>query len=116
MISKKLLLIAAMFIGITLSAQEVYIPNAFTPNGDGRNDSWKPVFDDTLNVSDYLLEVYARNGQLIFETRDSNQYWDGTYWGSNVSESLFVYRLVMRIETSDIKKEGFIKVIRSYDE
>jgi len=109
---KKLLVIAAMFVGVTASAQEVYIPNAFTPDGDGRNDIWKPVFNDTLSISDYLLEVYTRNGQLIFETRDSNQYWDGTHWGSNVSESTFVYRLVMRVATNDIKEEGFIEVIR----
>ena len=109
---KKLLVIAAMFVGVTTSAQDVYIPNAFTPNGDMRNDCWKPVFDDTLTVSDYLLEVYTRSGQLIFETRDSNQYWDGTWWGSNVSESTFVYRLVMRVESNDINKVGFIEVLR----
>jgi gliding motility-associated-like protein len=109
---KKLLVIAAMFVGVTTSAQDVYIPNAFTPNGDMRNDYWKPVFDDTLTVSDYLLEVYTRSGELVFETRDSNQYWDGTLWGSNVSESTFVYRLVMRVESNDINKVGFVEVLR----
>jgi gliding motility-associated-like protein len=109
---KKLLLIAAMFVGVTTSAQEVYIPNAFTPNGDDHNDVWKPVFNDTLSISNYLLEVYTRSGQLVFETRDSNQYWDGTYWGSNVSESTFVYRLIMRVATNDIKEEGFLEVLR----
>jgi len=109
---KKLLVIAAMFVGATAFAQEVHIPNAFTPNGDMRNDYWKPIFDDTLTVSDYLLEVYTRSGQLIFETRDTNQYWDGTWWGSNVSESTFVYRLVMRVESNDINKVGFVEVLR----
>ena len=52
---KKLLVIAAMFVGVTASAQEVYIPNAFSPDGDGRNDVWKPMFDDTLSISDYLF-------------------------------------------------------------
>lgn len=109
---KKLLVIAAMFVGTTTFAQQVYIPNAFSPNGDMRNDYWKPIFDDTLKVSDYLLEVYTRSGQLIFETRDSNQYWDGTYWGEIASESTFVYRLVARIENNDVREEGFIEIVR----
>ena len=109
---KKLLLIAAMFVGVTTSAQEVYIPNAFTPNGDDHNDVWKPVFNDTLSISNYLLEVYTRNGQLVFETRDSLQYWDGTYWGSDVNESTYVYRLVMKTDTDDIRREGFLEVLR----
>ncbi len=109
---KKLLVIAAMFVGVTASAQEVYIPNAFTPDGDMRNDYWKPVFDDPLTVSDYLLEIYTRSGQLIFETRDPIQYWNGTWWGSDVSESTFVYRLVMRVESNDIRKVGFVEVLR----
>ena len=110
---KKLLVIVVIFVvGTTTFAQDVHIPNAFTPDGDGRNDYWKPVFNDTLKVSDYLLEVYTRNGQLVFETRDSNQYWDGTFWNENVSESTFVYRLVARIDNDDVKEEGFLEVLR----
>ena len=109
---KKLLVIAAMFVGVSASAQEVYIPTAFSPDGDGLNDYWKPVFNDTLKVDSYLLEVYTRNGDLVFETRDSNQFWDGTYWNSYVSESLYVYRMAMVCNNIDMHKEGFIKVIR----
>jgi gliding motility-associated-like protein len=109
---KKLLVIAAMFVGVSAFAQEVYIPNAFSPDGDGLNDYWKPVFNDTLKVDSYLLEVYTRNGDLVFETRDSNQFWDGTYWNSYVSESLYVYRMAMICNNIDMHKEGFIKVIR----
>jgi len=76
------------------------------------NDVWKPVFDDTLSISNYLLEVYTRNGQLVFETRDSLQYWDGTYWGSDVDGSTYVYRLVMKTDTEDIRREGFLEVLR----
>ena len=49
---KKLLVIAAMLVGTTAFAQQVHIPNAFTPDGDMLNDYWKPIFDDTLTVSD----------------------------------------------------------------
>jgi gliding motility-associated-like protein len=109
---KKLLIGVFLLLGTVSYGQDVYIPNAFTPDGDMRNDYWKPVFDDTLTVSDYLLEIYTRSGQLIFETRDSNQYWDGTWWGSGVSESTFVYRLAMRVESNDINKVGFVEVLR----
>ena len=109
---KKLLIGLFVLFGNVSYGQDIYIPNAFSPDGDNRNDYWKPVFDDTLTVSDYLLEIYTRSGQLIFETRDSNQYWDGTWWGSNVSESTYVYRLVMRIESNDINKVGFVEVLR----
>jgi large repetitive protein len=110
---KKLLVIAAMFFSAgTSNSQEVHIPNAFTPDGDARNDYWKPVFDDTLRFNDYDLTIWTRSGELVFETKDPFQYWDGTWWGSNVSESTFVYRLVARIDNNDMKEEGFIKVIR----
>ena len=109
---KKLLVIAAMFVGVSAFAQEVHIPNAFTPDGDARNDYWKPVFDDTLRFNDYDLTIWTRSGELVFETKDPFQYWDGTWWGSNVSESTFVYRLVARIDNNDMREEGFIKVIR----
>jgi gliding motility-associated-like protein len=110
---KKLLVIAAMFFSAgTSNSQEVHIPNAFTPDGDARNDYWKPVFDDTLRFNDYDLMIWTRSGELVFETKDPFQYWDGTWWGSNVSESTFVYRLVARIDNNDMREEGFIKVIR----
>ena len=107
---KKLLLIAAMFVGVTTSAQEVYIPNAFTPNGDGHNDIWKPVFSDTLSVKQYDLQIFDRNGVLIFKTSTSTEYWDGTWPGMSLSNSIFdttyVYRLSMKCEGYP---EGFSK-------
>ena len=110
---KKVLVIAVMFFSAgTSNSQEVHIPNAFTPDGDARNDYWKPVFDDTLRFNDYDLTIWTRSGELVFETKDPFQYWDGTWWGSNVSESTFVYRLVARIDNNDMREEGFIKVIR----
>ena len=111
---KKIITTVALVLSFSINAmsQEVYIPNAFSPNGDGVNDYWKPVLDDTLKVDSYLLEVYTRYGDLVFETRDSNQFWDGTYWNSYVSESLYVYRMFMICNNINIRKEGFIEVIR----
>ena len=54
----------------------IYIPNAFTPNGDGLNDVFRPVVDLEL-VRQFHLSIYNRWGQRIFETIDAGKGWDG---------------------------------------
>ena len=105
---KKLLVIAAMFVGTTAFAQDVYVPNAFTPNGDGKNDVWKPVFADTLNVKQYDLQIFDRNGVLVFGTNNPN---DG--WGGLPFDTTYVYRLFIEFEgyLNGIIKSGNITLI-----
>jgi gliding motility-associated-like protein len=50
-------------------------PNAFTPNGDGLNDLFRPKIPG--EVTGYRFAIYNRWGQMIFETRDRNKAWDG---------------------------------------
>tara|TARA_R110000803_G_scaffold87441_1_gene154144 strand:- start:1308 stop:1643 length:336 start_codon:yes stop_codon:yes gene_type:complete len=110
---KKLLTVAVLAFSLTGFAQKVYIPNAFSPDGDSRNDVWKPIFNDTSNVEDYELEIFSRQGSLIFQTKDSSVFWDGGYYLSEIeSESTFVYRLVARIDNDDVREEGFIQIVR----
>ena len=111
---KKLLVIAAMFVGTTAFAQDIYIPNAFTPDGDMRNDYWKPIFDDTLKFNDYDLTVWTRSGELVFETKDPFQYWDGSYWNSSTDSPItFVYQLYIHIPNlTPMRKRGFVTLVR----
>ena len=51
-----------------------YIPNAFTPNRDQKNDVFKPYIDGVL---EYNFYIYSRGGQKIFHTEDINVGWDG---------------------------------------
>jgi gliding motility-associated-like protein len=61
------------------AADQVYVPDAFTPNNDGQND----VLTFYLpNVASYNLNVYDRWGNVIFRSNDINQKWDGTYAGT----------------------------------
>ncbi|HMF72600.1 MAG TPA: gliding motility-associated C-terminal domain-containing protein [Flavitalea sp.] len=55
-------------------------PNAFSPNGDGRNDVFKPRM--VKNIARYTLEVFNRYGQLVFKSRDTLLGWDGALMGS----------------------------------
>jgi large repetitive protein len=58
----------------------LYVPNSFTPNGDTKNDLFKPGYGD--NVTEYRLQVFNRYGQIIFATTDKNKGWDGTNRGA----------------------------------
>ena len=70
-----------------------YMPNAFTPNGDGLNDVFKaiPKYD---YVSKYHLSIYNRWGQQIFECNDIDCGWDGTYQGEASPNGAYIYRIV----------------------
>jgi len=59
-----------------------YIPNAFTPNGDGLNDVF---FGSGIGIATYEMWIFDRWGNLIFTSKDINQTWDGTVQGNNGS-------------------------------
>jgi gliding motility-associated-like protein len=60
---------------------KVNVPNSFTPNGDGLNDEFIPIFNMANSVKEYRFEVYNRWGQIVFETNDITLGWDGKYKG-----------------------------------
>ena len=75
----------------------VYVPNAFTPGDvDGINDNFKPVVS-VDNVEEYELRVFNRWGELVFETTDPYQAWDGTSQeGSLCQQDVYVYQLLVK--------------------
>jgi len=74
----------------------IYVPNAFSPNDDGINDRIQPFCSD-LNVDVYLWQVFDRWGNLVFETRNPSQSWDGTMRGKPCAEGVYAYTLKMEI-------------------
>lgn len=65
------------------------IPNAFTPNGDGKNDVFKPLFIDAPDR--YSMHIYNRWGQLVFETTEATTGWDGKFKGAPQPTGTFIY-------------------------
>lgn len=96
----------------TLSAQaipiytnpDLYIPNTFTPNGDGHNDIFK-VRGPSFGV--YYFAVYNRWGELVYETNDPTQGWDGNHKGKPADSGVFGY--YMRARCNEISEEIFRK-------
>jgi len=66
-----------------------YVPNAFTPNSDGKNEHFKPVYD--CDVSSYNMRIYNRWGQAVFETSEIEDGWDGRFKGSDAPGGIYVY-------------------------
>jgi len=66
----------------------ISIPNAFTPDLNGLNDSFKAV---GFAIKDYQMEIYNRWGERIFTSNDINNGWDGTYKGDQATSGIYVY-------------------------
>jgi gliding motility-associated-like protein len=95
---------------------DVYIPNAFSPNGDGLNDNFRPVCDCEFLM--YKLEVFNRWGQIVFESTDPERTWNGSIRdNSHYSEgSVFSYNLVGTVSKNSrrraIEQKGFVTLVR----
>ena len=68
----------------------VYIPNAFSPNGDGINDSFGIRGEGAFA---YTMQIFNRWGEKIFESTNPNEQWDGTYNSEPVQQGEYVYQL-----------------------
>jgi gliding motility-associated-like protein len=90
----------------------VFIPTAFTPNGDALNDVFKPVF--RCFVKDYRLKIFNRYGEMIFETRQINTGWNGKIGGSPLSTGIYIWTLQYKNPNTDefITKKGTLTLIR----
>ena len=67
------------------------VPNAFTPNGDGKNDYLYPL--NAFSVTNLEFQVFNRLGQLVFETRDWTKKWDGTINGKLQGTGTYIWTL-----------------------
>ncbi|MCB0668905.1 MAG: gliding motility-associated C-terminal domain-containing protein [Saprospiraceae bacterium] len=71
----------------------IYVPNAFTPDGDGNNDEFLPLITPNIQVENYRFRVFSRWGNLLFSSQDLNESWDGTFSGQSLSPDAYLYSL-----------------------
>ncbi len=88
----------------------IYVPNAFTPNGDGKNDI---LYVKADIASELYFAIYDRWGETVFSTTSVSQGWNGTYKGKPLDPAVFVYYLkVTCINKLQFEKKGNITLIR----
>jgi gliding motility-associated-like protein len=93
----------------------VYVPNAFSPNGDNVNDIFLPQ-GDGFDVESYSLAIFNRWGDVVFETTNPTQPWTGNVKGSNHFAADGVYFWIMRIKPDQsaemLEYEGAVNLFR----
>lgn len=89
-------------------------PNAFTPNGDGVNDTFKPLFFCPVLTTNF--KIYNRWGDKVFETRDPNAAWDGKTDGSEAPSDVYVwqveYEVVREGRQQKMMEKGDVALLR----
>jgi gliding motility-associated-like protein len=82
----------------------IHIPNAFTPNGFGPNERFKPIHDCEFSM--YKFQIYNRWGEKIFETFEPQESWDGVFMSKDVQQDAYVWML--QYVDKKTRKAGFL--------
>ncbi|TXC78914.1 PKD domain-containing protein [Luteibaculum oceani] len=93
---------------------DIYIPNSFSPNGDGVNETFRPVLTlSPEDVIEYEFYVFNRWGELLFYTQDMFGAWDGDYKGEQVPIGVYTYRVRAKVGANAVTldRRGTVNVI-----
>lgn len=89
---------------------KIFFPNAFSPNGDNLNESFKPTY---LFVKNYEMRIYNRAGELLFVSNDIEQGWDGNYKGKEAQQGAYIYMVYLEDFTGEkFNTQGTFTLIR----
>ncbi|MDB4061610.1 gliding motility-associated C-terminal domain-containing protein [Vicingaceae bacterium] len=75
---------------VNCAEPDIFIPTAFSPNGDFTNDI---LFVRGANIREIEFQLFNRWGEMVFETTETNKGWDGAYQGKKVDPGVFVYQV-----------------------
>lgn len=100
-------------INVEPICKDIFIPNAFSPNGDGNNDLLE-IHTKFDCITDFSLQIFDRWGEMVFEATKPTEIWDGKFDGKELNSAVFVYQLKYKtIEMNEfIKKSGNVSIIR----
>ena len=94
--------------------QTIYVPNSFSPNGDGQNDFFIPI-GLGLDSENFVMYIFNRWGEQIYETHSINQPWDGTVKGRAgiAQEDVYVWLVqAMNIDGSVVSLKGHVTLLK----
>ena len=87
-----------------------YIPNTFTPNNDGHNETF---YGQGTGLSYYSMMIFDRWGEMIFESNDEDYHWDGSFQGQQVQQGAYAYLFTIKDwEGNDHHYDGHVILMR----
>lgn len=96
--------------GIDCYEPVIYVPNIFSPNGDGINDI---LYVHGRGIKSMSFIVYDRWGEKVFSTTDNTKGWDGTFRGKPMDSAVYMYYLKATLNNDEeIKTKGSITIVR----
>jgi gliding motility-associated-like protein len=87
----------------------IYLPNSFSPNGDGINDCYQGFVKPDLDVLSYELMIFDRWGEQLFQTTDINGCWDGKLRDKDMNPAVMVYWMTLEARNCDGKVERIFR-------
>jgi gliding motility-associated-like protein len=92
---------------------ELYVPNAFSPNGDGVNDVFLPLFSSLPPAEGFRFQIWDRWGSLIHETQDPLDGWDGTNQVQPLPAGTYLYVVLYSVSEGNYRKRsGSVNLFR----
>jgi gliding motility-associated-like protein len=93
--------------------EEVYVPNAFSPNGDGENDLFRVYFVNIACVKKFSMEIYDRWGEKVFQSAEPVFFWGGEHNGTVMNSAVFVYYMYVQfVSGQEVNKKGNVSLVR----
>lgn len=101
----------SLVIGLKDCLSGFYVPTAFSPNGDGRNDLFRPLLFG--NVKQYRFTIYNRWGEVVYQTTELQKGWNGKVTGLQQDNNVFIWTCTYQLEGGEMKQEkGTVMLVR----
>ncbi|MBK7434607.1 MAG: gliding motility-associated C-terminal domain-containing protein [Chitinophagaceae bacterium] len=99
-----------VFVKVYVGPQ-YHVPNAFTPNGDGLNDVFRPIPSGIRSTA--YFRVFNRNGQLVFQTSEWLKGWDGKFKGKDADQGTYIWIIRGQdVNGSEVEVKGTVILLR----
>lgn len=105
-----------------LTTCPLYIPNAFTPNGDNLNEKFLVKHGEDCRLMEYNIKIFDRWGRLVFEQKGSTnpeESWDGNVDGSPAEQGVYMYKVYAKLKNYNkatdaeiVNRQGSLVLIR----